>query len=91
MFNPFKYVNVPLLIISWAGYGLLGFLVLPRFEPGSTGFVIALVLAAAFFISFAIQCMKGFFGIMRDAQKGAELREKEERENSRHKEGSSEF
>ena len=82
MFNPFKYVNIPLFIISWIGYGIVGFLVLPRFEPGSTGFVVGVVLAVVFFISFAIQCMKGFFGIMRDAKKGAELREKEERENS---------
>lgn len=75
--NIFKYVNLPIFLISWVCFGILGIILLPKMEQGSPGFYLCLIATIISFIFFAWQCLKGFFGMTADAKRGAELRAKD--------------
>ncbi|MDO4898816.1 MAG: hypothetical protein Q3965_05845 [Rothia sp. (in: high G+C Gram-positive bacteria)] len=74
--NVFKYTNVKILFGSWLALALLLFL-RPSISPDSFLFYVYYGVSAICALLFAWQCMKGFFGMTRDARRGAEIREQQ--------------
>lgn len=71
MFNPFKYVNFPIFLISWLGFMGLSFLLLPRVPVGSPEYYVGVCGVVICFIFFIWQCARGFMRMAKDALEGA--------------------
>lgn len=78
-FKYYRYVNLPIFIGSWLGFAVFGIFLMPLTQPGSLAFYGCLSVTLICFALFFSQGIKIFIQKNRDAERGAELREAEEK------------